>query len=358
MSWSKTEVQELCSEAQDRVNQGVARTLMGRLASEEPPNDPRHLTDTRTRVSTLLEFAVAYEANSILSERDSGGFVSCVLWNVFPDLLIRNSSGDAEAGLEIKALHTAAEEKSANLSTPLSRIQAGKDFLVIMIWGWEREESRGVEMRFPRIYFTEIFDAHLIARIRDYTWLLNQNGRIKGVDINTPFLSVAGSTSVFKAEEGNLGKLMRISFSEKSSEAWQDYELLKEEGRKLSSFQDRVLGKGLTEVFREVCFGLRTRNLQTNDVTAYPSEPLRLGHCEMERGGSLALWGGLRIQAVLAEAEATEGDAVIWLGPKLNWKVYFLTSDGWVEIGAGNKAENSIREIDLAILAQVQITTS
>ena len=358
MSWSKDEIESLCSEAQDRVNQGVAKTLMGRLASEEPPNDPRHLTDTRTRVSTLLEFALAYEANSILAERAEGDFVSCVLWNVFPDLLIRSNSGSSEAGLEIKALHTAAEEKSANLSTPLSRIRSGRDFLVIMIWGWERENSRDAEMRFPRIYFTEVFDAHMIARIRDYTWLQNQGGRIKGIDINTPFLSIEGSDSVFKSEEGNLGKLMRISFSENSSEELEDYEALKEEGRRFSSFQDRVLGKGLTEVFREVCFGLRTSDIHTNEVTAYPAEPTRLGHCSMERGGCLALWGGLRIQSVLAEAEAAEGDAVLWLGPKLNWKVFSLTADGWIEIGAGNKAENSIREIDSTILAHAQTAIS
>lgn len=353
MSWSINQLQELCTEAQERINQGVARTLMGRLASEEPPNDPRHLTDTRTRVSTLLEFALAYETNNILAERSQGEFVSCVLWNVFPDLLIREESGNSVAGMEVKALHTAAEEKSANLSTPLSRIRMGKDFLVIMIWGWEREESRHVEMRFPRIYFTEVFDAHLIARIRDYTWLLNQNGRIKGMDINTPFLSVEGRNSVFKSEEGNLGKLMRISFAENSSEALKNYSALKEEGRRFSAFQDRVLGKGLTEVFREVCFGLRTRNIQTNDVTSYPKEPKRLGHCEMEQGGCLSLWGGLRIRAVLAEAEAADGDGVIWLGPKLDWKVYFLAADGWVQIGAGKKAENSIRKIDSAIIAQV-----
>jgi hypothetical protein len=356
MNWSKTEIEELCREAQDRVNQGVAKTLMGRLASEEPPNDPRHLTDTRTRVSTLLEYALGYEANSILAEREGGNFVSCVLWNVFPDLLIRSSGGEAEAGLEIKALHTAAEEKSANLSTPLSRIRAGQDFLVIMIWGWDRDDSRDAEMRFPRIHFTEVFDAHIIARIRDYTWLLNQSGRTKGIDINTPFLSVEGSDSDFKAEEGNLGKLMRISFSENSSEALQDYEVLKEEGRRFSAFQARVLGKGLTEVFREVCFELRTSDMHTNDVIAYPSEPTRLGHCLMEQGGCLALWGGPRIRSVLAETEATVGDAVIWLSSKLNWKVYSLTADGWIQIGEGKKAENSIREIDSVILAHAAIS--
>lgn len=358
MNYSRSEIEEICNEAQHRVNQGVARTLMARLASEEPPNDPRHLTDTRTRVSTLLEFALAYEANSIMDERGDGDFVSCVLWNVFPDLLIRNNRGDSEAGLEIKALHTAAEEKSANLSTPLSRIRSGKDFLVIMIWGWERDDCRGAEMRFPHIHFTEVFDAHMIARIRDYTWLLNHGGRTKGVDLATPFLSIEGSQGIFKSEEGNLGKLMRISFSENSSREWQDYESLKHEGDRFSAFQGRVLGKGLTEVFREVCFGLRAKDIHTSDVTAYPSEPTCLGNCSMEQGGCLTLWSGLRIQSVLAGAEAAEGDAVLWLGPKLNWKVHTLTADGWIEIGAGNKAENSIREIDSTILAHTQTTTS
>ena len=358
MNCSKIEIEALCREAQDRVNEGVAKTLMGRLSSEAPPNDPRHLADTRTRVSTLLEFALAYEANNILAERGDGESVSCVLWNVFPDLLIRSNTGISEAGLEIKALHTAAEEKSANLSTPLSQIRSGKDFLVIVIWGWERENSRGAEMQYPRIYFTEVFDAHLIARIRDYTWLLNQGGRIKGIDINTPFLSTERSATVFKSEEGNLGKLMRISFSENSSEALQDYEALRAEGHRFSTFQDRVLGKGLTEVFREVCFGLRTSDVHTTDVIAYPRESMPLGHCSMDQGGCLTLWGGPKVLAALAETEALEGDAVIWLGPKLTWKVYSLTPDGWIEIGTGTKAENSIRDIDSAVLAYARTTIS
>src|SRR5690606_34517775 len=151
------------------------------------------------------------------------------------------------------------------------------------------------------------------------------------------FLSVEGSESLYKAEEGNLGKLMRIAFSQQTSKALLGYEGLKEEGLRFLTFQGRVLGKGLTAVFREVCFGLRARNVETNEVLSYPTSPTKLGVCELEAGRNLCLWGGIRVQSVLAQADATEGDLVLWLGQKLNWKLYSLTSLGWVQLGSGKK---------------------
>ena len=61
-------VQALLNKAVDRVNSGVSKTLTARQSSETPPLDPRHLTDTRTRVSTLLEYSLAYEMNHLLVE--------------------------------------------------------------------------------------------------------------------------------------------------------------------------------------------------------------------------------------------------------------------------------------------------
>jgi hypothetical protein len=98
-------VQSLLNKAVERVNNGVSKTLTARRSSETPPLDPRHLTDTRTRVSTLLEYSLAYEMNHLLAEEGRGFSVSSVLWNVFPDLVVRDASRNPTIGLEVKALH-------------------------------------------------------------------------------------------------------------------------------------------------------------------------------------------------------------------------------------------------------------
>lgn len=112
-------VESLLKRAVERVNMGISRTLTARQSSETPPMDPRHLTDTRTRVSTLLEYSLAYEMNILLEQEGKGYSISAVLWNVFPDLFMRDPSRIPIIGFEVKALHAAAEEKSANLATPL-----------------------------------------------------------------------------------------------------------------------------------------------------------------------------------------------------------------------------------------------
>ena len=325
---------------------------MARHAREEPPNDPRHLTDTRTRVSTLLEYSLAYELNNLLMSGADGNFISCVLWNVFPDLVIRNARGDTVAGLEVKALHTAAEEKSANLATGLSRIGASTDFLVVMIWGWERSEENEREMRFPRIYFSEVFDAHLIARIRDYTWLSNQRGRIKGIDLATPIIAQVDSTDHFKAEEGNLGKLMRIRFAPDTSEQLHDYAKLKDEGRRLETFQERLIGRALTEVFKEVCFGLNVSDISAQEVTGYPQEASQLASGKTHSGEELFLYAGNRIERALPDTE--EGALALWLGRKLDWKVFKRQNGGWRLLGSGLKAETAIGNIDSLIWPTIQ----
>ncbi len=51
-------------EAVTRINNGISKTLTARKTSEVPPQDTRHLTDTRARVSTLLEYSLSYEKGS------------------------------------------------------------------------------------------------------------------------------------------------------------------------------------------------------------------------------------------------------------------------------------------------------
>ena len=62
--------------AVERINQGISRQLTARRSIETPPRDSRHLTDTRTRVSTLLEYSLGYEMNGVLADESPGYSVS------------------------------------------------------------------------------------------------------------------------------------------------------------------------------------------------------------------------------------------------------------------------------------------
>ncbi len=346
-------VQALLNQAVDRVNGGVSKTLTARRSSETPPLDPRHLTDTRTRVSTLLEYSLAYEMNHLLAEEGKGFSVSAVLWNVFPDLVVRDANRNPTIGLEVKALHTAAEEKSANLSTPLHIIKKGEDFVVILIWAWVRQNLSGVGITYPHIHVAEIFDAYLLAQTRDYSWLFNQGGRIKGIDISTPIISSENRRNRFKAEEGNMGKLMRIELESGLPASTPNFAELRREAEKYQQFKNRALGLGLTETFREICDLQKADHLECPPPLNYPTALTELGRARLPSGSAFYLYAGGSIanltHATPDPARQPSGTLALWLSSKLKWIIVKATEDAWRQIDTGNKPDTAYEKIKQAM---------
>jgi hypothetical protein len=346
-------VQSLLNKAVERVNNGISKTLTARRSSETPPLDPRHLTDTRTRVSTLLEYSLAYEMNHLLAEEGKGFSVSSVLWNVFPDLVVRDVNRNPTIGLEVKALHTAAEEKSANLSTPLHVIRKGSDFVVILIWAWQRENLAGVSVTYPHIHVAEVFDAYLLAQTRDYSWLFNQGGRIKGIDISTPIISSETRRDLFKAEEGNMGKLMRIELESRLPTLTPNFAELRREAEKYKRFKDRTLGLGLAETFREICDLQKASQLECQPTLNYPTTLTELGHARLPNGAAFCLYAGGSVSHLLRatpdQARYPSGTVALWLSSKLNWRIVKVTGASWQQIDAGEKPDAAYEKIKLAM---------
>ena len=348
-------VQGLIGRAVERINEGVSKTLTARLQSETPPLDSRHLTDTRTRVSTLLEYALAYELNHLLIEEGEGRSASAVLWNVFPDLIIRDARRAPFIGLEVKALHTAAEEKSANLSTPLHVIKRGTDFVVIIIWAWRRENIDGVSITYPHIHAAELFDAYLLAQTRDYSWLYNQGNRIKGIDISTPLITPEEQPKgdQFKAEEGNMGKLMRISLEAQLPPATPGLAEMQAEAAQYERFKTRTLALGLTETFREICDLQRAGNIRCEPPEHYPDAIAELGRAELPGRGTIFLFAGGGIahfsRTPPNPAEYPNGTAAVWLSSKLKWAILKVVEGAWVVVTTGDKPDTAYEKIQAAI---------
>lgn len=343
-------VHALLARAVDRVNQGVSTTLTSRRSSERPPRDPRHLTDTRTRVSTLLEYSVAYEMNNVLAEEGHGYSISTVLWNVFPDLIVRDEHRANVLGLEVKALHTAAEEKSANLETPVQIIRSEQDCVVILIWGWMIGEVNGTSITYPHIHACGVFDAWLLAKIRDYGWLWNQNARVKGIDLCTPIID--GADGKYKAEEGNLGKLMRIAMPEALPTTVPSYAEMKVENERYTQFMSLVLALGLRETFLDVCTLDGAVNVVTEEPHSYPNTCRVLGGATRSNGTSLSLIAGPRPSRWLRDTDDAaflNGATCLWLSQKLNWKVYRKEANEWGEVASGQKPDSELDAIRAAL---------
>lgn len=343
-------VEGLLAEGVRRVNKGVSTTLTARRTSERPPRDSRHLTDTRTRVSTLLEYSLAYEMNHALQEDGKGYSVSAVLWNVFPDLVVRNAARENLFGLEVKALHTAAEEKSANFMTPIQIVRRDRDFIVILSWGWQTSTNTGVSIIYPHIHAAAVFDAWLLAKIRDYGWLLKQGGRVKGIDLATPIID--GEAELFKAEEGNLGKLMRIQLPSEMPATVPHYAEMKEEDSIYTRFKELVLALGLRETFLDLCILEGATDVSVCDPAGYPSECQVLGTAKRTGAKTLALIAGPRPDAWLqknGQKHLAQGTACFWLSKKLDWKVYAVQKGQWTAVKQGAKPDSDYNSIQQAL---------
>jgi len=347
MEHNKETVSELIKAAVLRINDGVSRTLTARRVDETPPQHSRHLTDTRTRVSTLLEYALSYELNHILLEKKEGYSVSNVLWNVFPDLLIRDPDKENVMGLEVKALHTAAEEKSANLHTPLPLIRKGRDFIVILIWGWVQDGASGTQIIYPHIHYHDVFDAWLIAKIRDTTWLINSRDRIKGIDISTPIISA--NENEFKAEEGNLGKLMRINMSNDTSRSMPYYDEMHAESERYESFKAKALSLGVIETIKDIAFALGTNPHFESNITSYPNTATLIATTNIDNKNISFVAGpqrrGMSWSDVTNDSNVHDR-IIVYLGSKLEWKVISGRSE---VIAKGKKPESELSKIIQAI---------
>jgi hypothetical protein len=336
-------IRSLLEVAVKEVNAGVSQTLTARTSAERPPADTRHLTDTRTRVSTLLEYAVAYEMNNHIDSLLPGHTLSTVLWNVYPDLVVRDQSRCRVMGLEVKALHTAAEEKSANFDTPIQLVRKDSDFVLIMSWGWQQAKVDNVEIVYPHIHACEIFDAWLLAKIRDYTWMYrcrDRNGtRKKAFDLCSPIIDAPNSGGKFKAEEGNLGKLMRIGRDNTIPDSTPSFREMKMENELYQTFMAKVLAIGLRETFNELCLLAGCDEIGFIEFDSYPNSTTQLAKAKLPDDRQFVLLAGGRAPHGGSRAPYPDKTLAFYLTGMLKWTLLEANEGAWLEKGEGQKPD-------------------
>jgi hypothetical protein len=198
----------------EKMNHVANRRLWALYGGERIPENESNLTDTRGRVSLLIEHTLVDVINSLLIESgEENLFLSNVVANRFPDLEVRYPDGSLGLRFEVKALQATAEEKSANFSTLKKDIRPHTDYVVVFVWEWN-EPERGSKFdwdRAPKILAAFALHASSLAKMRDDTWLgappPSIGNGVQGFDL---LQAITSSQGRYKAEEGNLGKLMRV----------------------------------------------------------------------------------------------------------------------------------------------------
>ena len=214
-------------------------------------------------------------------------------------------------------MHTAAEEKSANLSTPLNSIRKGHDFLVILLWSWERATDVGFEYLFPKIHKAYLLDAYQLAKARDYNWLATEAaGRFKAIDLSTALISPPGETTNerYQAEGGNLGKLMRISLPDDvaSQHGPEMLAVLND----FKAFQNEALLLGVSQTFKELCIeaGWQVEHIEL--LESFPDSAALIGRARGRGHNVFALCGRFSRSDVFPFV--VPGDTLVFFGKKLD----------------------------------------
>lgn len=160
-----------------------------------------------TRVGLLLEYGLAQVWNRALENSEFR--CTYVVANQFADFTLRDGAHVPLLRVEVKALHTLADEKSANFASPLRIIRPRGDVLTILLWDWKEWVDGETAVCSPRVVDSCGVNAYSIASARDQGWLRSKRGssRFKAIDTSGPVIK---TTAALKDEEGNFGKLSRI----------------------------------------------------------------------------------------------------------------------------------------------------
>jgi hypothetical protein len=194
------------------LNTTNRRRRIGIYAGEKIPENERNLTDVRNRVSLIIEYELASITSQLLEDYNVPNlFCSYVVANRFPDLEIRQFTGERGLRFEVKCLQTIAEEKSANFDTLRKDLHPQTDFVVVFLWGWRYDPT---DVSWDRAVYVQrafVFHAASLALMRDWYWLNsppdNLGGGFQGFDLR---YAVNCKGGIYNEEEGNYGKLLRI----------------------------------------------------------------------------------------------------------------------------------------------------
>ena len=200
---------ELLAEAIQRVNADFSpQRLSKRPRQVEPlPTDKCQLSSYRTRIGTMLEYALSTEMNAIIKERYGDKYLlTFATAHEYPDFYFRDDTLTSLLRIEMKAVDAESDEQAARFSTPTALVDAGKDMLLLIGWKWTNlEQAEKIIGEFPHIFAGVILSASEIAAERDVRLEITR-GKIEGEEV----LVYSEKKRDFVPDSGNYGKLWRI----------------------------------------------------------------------------------------------------------------------------------------------------
>lgn len=201
---------ELVRFASDKINREFSprRLIKGSRAEEPLPIDTRQLSSFRTRIGTMLEYALSTEVDKIIREFNSDDFFfTFAVSHEYPDFYLRDNTLSSLLRIEMKAVDAESDEQAARFGVPTLDIENENDLLLFVGWKWEKVLSDNKEIgEYPFIFTSLVIPAKDIVEERDIR-LKIAGGKIDGKQVLVP---KRGQSDVFVPDPGNYGKLWRL----------------------------------------------------------------------------------------------------------------------------------------------------
>ena len=186
----------------------VRRLAKGTRDAEPLPTDTRQLSSYRTRIGTMLEYAISTEVDKIIwAEAGDDYYFTFAVAHEYPDFYFRDDALARLLRIEMKAVDAESDEQAARFGVPTVHIEPENDLLLFVGWEWTPIHADGVEVgEYPHIFATLVVSADDLVKERDTRQLL-LGGKIEG---DKAYVKKRGKKDEFSLDPDNYGKLWRL----------------------------------------------------------------------------------------------------------------------------------------------------
>lgn len=175
---------------------------------EPLPTNKRQLSEYRTRLGTILEYALSTSLDSMIESVFGADLrLTFAVAHQYPDFFIRDRVLGPSVRVEMKAVDADSDEQAARFDVLSSLIQGEKDVLVLIGWEWLSDQlDNGTQCEYPTIFAFVVVPAAELVRERD------ESVRLRGgrVDPDRILVPKKGSIGELTLDKGNAGKILRL----------------------------------------------------------------------------------------------------------------------------------------------------
>jgi hypothetical protein len=205
-------------EAVNKVNALFSpRQLIKRANAVEPlPTERRQLSSYRTRLGTMLEYALSTHVDKAIQDAFGAELrLTFAVAHEYPDFYIRDAVLGQRVRVEMKAVDVESDEQAARFEVLSALIQGEKDVVVIIAWEWfEDRLANGTACAYPQIFSYIVVPASELASERDQSVVL-RGGRVEADRILVPSKKHPGQLVV---DKHNAGKILRLVHQSRKAE--------------------------------------------------------------------------------------------------------------------------------------------